>query len=217
MAIALSNRNLHTLPMLPLEEIALSLGFEDQGCTTIFRYSIQSCSLNNAVTTNELLINNNWTQVNLASTHPNLGFLMPKEQIVTGEDFTEYGPHDGHFCPETYMDVPILTRGLISVKMSFQWKDQECDCFFSWYYPYRVVQNYSCLLENSRLSAARELDQPMHSQSANFGKFKLNSRNLAGIILHHSASSLGVIEELSCVIGLLGRSGLAATLGQHCP
>ena len=36
------------------------------------------------------------------------------------------------------------------------------------------------------LSAARQLGQPMHSQSANFGKFKLHCRNLAGIILHDS-------------------------------
>ena len=47
------------------------------------------------------------------------------------------------------------------------------------------MQNYSCLF-SSRPSAARQLFQPMHSQSANFGKFKLNSHNLAGIILHHS-------------------------------
>ena len=85
------------------------------------------------------------------------------------------------------------------------------------YLKYRGVKNYSCMFVISPPSAARQLGQPMHIQSANFGKFKLNSRNLAGIILHHSASSLGVIEELSCVIGLLGRSGLAATLGQHCP
>ena len=39
------------------------------------------------------------------------------------------------------------------------------------------------LFENSRLSAARQLNQPMHSQSANFGKFKLNSLNLAPFIL----------------------------------
>ena len=42
------------------------------------------------------------------------------------------------------------------------------------------------MFEISRLSAGRQLGQPMHSQSANFGKFKLNSRNLAGIILHGS-------------------------------
>ena len=46
--------------------------------------------------------------------------------------------------------------------------------------------NYSCMLEISRLSAAKQLGQPMHSQSANFGKFKLNSRNLSGVILHDS-------------------------------
>ena len=67
--------------------------------------------------------------MSLASTHPNLLFLMPKEQNVVGEDFTEDGPYDGHFCPETYMDVPILTRGLISVKMSFRWRDQGFSCF----------------------------------------------------------------------------------------
>ena len=51
---------------------------------------------------------------------------------------------------------------------------------------YRDVINYPCMFEISRLSAARQLGQPMHSQSANFGKFELNSRNLAGIILHDS-------------------------------
>ena len=51
---------------------------------------------------------------------------------------------------------------------------------------YRNVKNYSCMFEISRLSAARQLGQPMHSQSANFGKFMLNSQNLAGIILHDS-------------------------------
>ena len=66
--------------------------------------------------------------MNLADTHPNLRFLKPKLQIVEEEDFHKTGPWDGCFCPETYMDVPILTRGLISVKMSFQWRDQGCLC-----------------------------------------------------------------------------------------
>ena len=51
---------------------------------------------------------------------------------------------------------------------------------------FRDVKKYSCMFEISCLSAARQLGQPMHSQSANFGKFKLNSRNLGGIILHDS-------------------------------
>ena len=65
-----------------------------------------------------------YSKVNLADAHPNLRFLTPKLQIVEGEDFDESGPWDGHFCPETYMDVPILTRGIISVKMTFEWRDQ---------------------------------------------------------------------------------------------
>ena len=36
------------------------------------------------------------------------------------------------------------------------------------------------LFEFPALAAAWQTDQPMHSQSANFGKFKLNSLNLAG-------------------------------------
>ena len=105
-AAAASDTNLHTLPALPLEEIASSLGFEDR--------------------------------VNLAAAHPNLGFLAPREQMVQGEDFHESGPFpwegpwDGDFCPETYMDVPVLTQGLLSVKMSFRWKDQGCNSIDIW-------------------------------------------------------------------------------------
>ena len=55
---------------------------------------------------------------------------------------------------------------------------------------YIDVKNYSCMFEISRLSAARQLGQPMHSQSANFGKFELNSRNLAGIVLYDSVQHL---------------------------
>ena len=43
---------------------------------------------------------------------------------------------------------------------------------------YRVVKRNVPPFENSRPSAAWQLGQPMHSQSANFGKFKLNSLNL---------------------------------------
>ena len=66
---------------------------------------------------------------------------------------------------------------------------------------YRVVQNYSCLFENSRSSAARQHGQPMRSQSANFGKFKLNSHNLAGIFLHHSV--LIITTGLCCIAFLV--------------
>ena len=46
-------------------------------------------------------------QVNLASTHPYLRFLRPRVQTVEGWDSTP-------------MDVPIIARGLIAVKLSFR-------------------------------------------------------------------------------------------------
>ena len=60
--------------------------------------------------------------VSLATTHPNFRFLMPKEQVVKGEDFVDI--ENGLNAPETYMDVPILTQGLIQVKMSFHWMSE---------------------------------------------------------------------------------------------
>ena len=46
-------------------------------------------------------------QVNLASTHPYLRFLRPRVQTVEGWDSTP-------------MDVPIIARGLIAVKLSLR-------------------------------------------------------------------------------------------------
>ena len=44
---------------------------------------------------------------------------------------------------------------------------------------YRVVKKNVPLFENSRSIAARQIGQPMHRKSADFGKYKLNSLNLA--------------------------------------
>ena len=60
----------------------------------------------------------------LAASSPALSHLQPRLQQVTGEDFSKTGPRGGDFCPETYMDVAVLTRGLKSVAMSFLWADQ---------------------------------------------------------------------------------------------
>ena len=43
---------------------------------------------------------------------------------MVGQDFSVSGPNDGHFCPETYFDVEVLTRGLVAVKMVWEWRDQ---------------------------------------------------------------------------------------------
>ena len=60
-------------------------------------------------------------QVSLAGTHPDLRFMMPSAQVVTGPDFA---PITWRFNPETYLEVPILSRGLVEVRMSFQWKNE---------------------------------------------------------------------------------------------
>lgn len=49
---------------------------------------------------------------------------QPKYREITKDDFNIYGPRDGHWCPETWFDVPISSPGLRSVMMSFEWKDQ---------------------------------------------------------------------------------------------
>ena len=62
--------------------------------------------------------------VNLAESSALFAHLQPEFQKVKGENFSIHGPRGGHFCPETYFDVPILTRGLKSVRMRFKWRDQ---------------------------------------------------------------------------------------------
>ena len=69
-------------------------------------------------------MNSDLIQVNLANSNSRLAHLQPKEQHVVGQDFSVSGPHDGHFCPETYFDVEVLTRGLVAVKMVWEWRDQ---------------------------------------------------------------------------------------------
>ena len=59
--------------------------------------------------------------VSLAQTHPELRFMMPTEQVVEGPDFA---PITWRYNPETYMEVPILSRGLVEVRMTFQWKNE---------------------------------------------------------------------------------------------
>ena len=49
---------------------------------------------------------------------------QPKYREITKDDFTIYGPNEGHWCPSKWFDVPITCRGLLSVMMWFNWKDQ---------------------------------------------------------------------------------------------
>ena len=60
---------------------------------------------------------------------------------MVGQDFSVSGPNDGHFCPETYFDVEVLTRGLVAVKMVWEWRDQVESLFF----PFVNFLNFSGL------------------------------------------------------------------------
>ena len=62
-------------------------------------------------------------------------------------------------------------------------------CFWSISQLYRLVQKKIPLFESPALAAAWQTDQPMHSQSANFGKFKLTSLNLAVFFLNRQPCS----------------------------
>ena len=104
--------SLTTLPLLPLEKIASYLDFS--------------------------------SLVSLATSTSSLAHLQPKEQLVKGEDFTVAGfdpharlrsrtprrdydlrvyepkpkPHE----PEPYFDVEVKTRGLLGIKMVWEWE-----------------------------------------------------------------------------------------------
>ena len=59
--------------------------------------------------------------ISLAMTHPELFFIMPREEVILGPDLD---PITWRFNPETHLDVPILSRGLVEVRLWFQWKNE---------------------------------------------------------------------------------------------
>ena len=76
--------------------------------------------------------------VSLAASTPVLVHLQPKEQLVKGEDFSVagfdpdgiwdhdtsgqvYGPQPKPPEPEPYFDVEVKTRGLLGIKLVWEW------------------------------------------------------------------------------------------------
>ena len=62
--------------------------------------------------------------VSLANTNTAFAHLQPTEQFLTAQDFSLSGPRDGDFCPETYFEVEVVSRGLVAIKMDWEWRDQ---------------------------------------------------------------------------------------------
>ena len=87
--------SLTTLPLLPLEEIASYLDFN--------------------------------SLASLAASTSSLAHLQPKEQLVKGEDFSMAGrsyrdSEERNYTPEPYFDVAVNTRGLLGIKMVWEWR-----------------------------------------------------------------------------------------------
>ena len=86
--------SLTTLPILPLEEIASYLDFS--------------------------------SLVSLAASTSVLAHLQPMEQLVKGEDFSVAGisqrSEKRNHDPEHYLDVEVKTRGLLGIKMVWEWE-----------------------------------------------------------------------------------------------
>ena len=86
--------SLTTLPILPLEKIASYLDFS----------SLASLAASTSV----------------------LAHLQPKEQLVKGEDFSVAGrsrrSEKRNHDPEHYLDVEVKTRGLLGIKMVWEWE-----------------------------------------------------------------------------------------------
>ena len=88
--------SLTTLPILPLEKIASYLDFS--------------------------------SLVSLSASTSFLAHLQPKQQIVKGENFSVAGFHPFRNSakqdrnPETYFDMEVKTRGLLGIKMVWEWE-----------------------------------------------------------------------------------------------
>ena len=86
--------SLTTLPILPLEKIASYLDFS--------------------------------SLASLASSTSSLAHLQPKEQIVKGQDFSvgsrRFENRVIKHYPEPYFDIEVKTRGLLGIKMVWEWE-----------------------------------------------------------------------------------------------
>ena len=58
--------------------------------------------------------------VSLANSTSSLAYLQPKEQHVIGEDFSIRG----RAAVNPYLDVKVETRGLLGIKLVWEWKGQ---------------------------------------------------------------------------------------------
>ena len=65
--------------------------------------------------------------VSLSASTSSLAHLQPKQQIVKGENFSVAGFNPAYsekrnHTPEHYFNVEVKTRGLLGIKMTWEWE-----------------------------------------------------------------------------------------------
>ena len=90
--------------------------------------------------------------VSLANTNTAFAHLQPTEQFLTGQDFSLSGPRDGNFCPETYFEVEVVSRGLVAIKMDWEWRDQVNTLFKTLSFPLQSLRAMAIKKVNSGCS-----------------------------------------------------------------
>ena len=101
-----SNAGIETLPDLVLEKIVSFLPYRD-----LVHFCASSAAFRHF--------------------KPRVQWVVPQFATIDVQHFyghelraMTHGDFCDSYCPEKYMDVPVLTRGLKSIQMEFKWKDQ---------------------------------------------------------------------------------------------
>ena len=131
--------SLLTLPILPLEVIVSYLDFS--------------------------------SLVSLANSHPLLAHLQTMDQDVSWEDFSVAGIGGWHWHiqrhkhdPEPYFDVKIQSRGLLGIKMVWEWKGQV-------YMPFAKA-TFVLIKDNRVENLIRTSDNSCNFQWVRYGTFE---------------------------------------------
>ena len=67
----------------------------------------------------------NIKQESPAVTSPTHSVKVPLAPLdITGNNLDKRGPSEGHFCPETYFEGPVMAQKMESISLQWEWRDQ---------------------------------------------------------------------------------------------
>ena len=118
--------SLTTLPILPLEVIAFYL---DLSSLVIIIMIIVIIIITLPILPLKVIVSylDFSSLVSLSASTSSLAHLQPKQQIVKGENFSVAGfnpmySQKRNHDPEHFFDVEVETRGLLGIKMVWEWE-----------------------------------------------------------------------------------------------